>query len=99
MTADPPAKARFCTGPGSCRRLVVLSGRVGVVESGADADQMIEVYGQGGVLGEVGMLEEQPALFSARVVRGGEMLAVPADHLSNVALRDSVLGEPILRRA
>ena len=43
------------------------------------------------------MLEGQPALFSARVVQDGEILAVPTAHLSKVALQDSVLGETILR--
>ena len=43
------------------------------------------------------MLEGQPALFSARVVQNGEILAVPTAHLSEVALQDSVLGETILR--
>ena len=75
---------------------MVLSGRVGLVEHDADGDRVIQVHGPGSVLGELGMLG-QPAPFSARVERGGEILAIPADHLSNVTSRDSVLGETILR--
>jgi thioredoxin reductase (NADPH) len=41
--------------------------------------------------------EGQPAIFDARVVQAGEILAVPLDHLSDVALHDSVLGETIPR--
>jgi thioredoxin reductase (NADPH) len=77
--------------------LVVLSGSVGIVESDPDGDRVIEVHEQGGLLGELGMLEGQPALFSARAVQNGEILAVPTAHLSEVALQDSVLGETILR--
>ncbi|MDT5131689.1 MAG: thioredoxin reductase [Mycobacterium sp.] len=77
--------------------LVVLSGSVGIVESGPDGDRVVEVQGQGEILGELGMLEGQPALFSARVEQAGKILAVPTADLSEVALQDSVLGETILR--
>jgi thioredoxin reductase (NADPH) len=77
--------------------LVVLSGSVGIVESDPDGDRVVEVRRQGEILGELGMLEGQPALFSARVVQDGEILAVPTAHLSEVALQDAVLGETILR--
>jgi thioredoxin reductase (NADPH) len=77
--------------------LAVLSGRVAIVQSDPDTDHIIEVHGQGRVLGELGMLEGQPALFSARMVEAGQIVAVPTAHLSDVAFRDSVLGETILR--
>ena len=77
--------------------LAVLSGRVDIVQSDPDADQIIEVHGQGRVLGELGMLEGQPALFSAKMVEAGQIVAVPTAHLSDVAFRDPVLGETILR--
>jgi thioredoxin reductase (NADPH) len=77
--------------------LAVLSGRVAIVQSDSDADHIIEVHGQGRVLGELGMLEGQPALFSARIVEAGQIVAVPTAHLNDVAFRDSVLGETILR--
>jgi thioredoxin reductase (NADPH) len=77
--------------------LVVLSGSVDIVESDLDGDRVVEVPRRGGILGELGMLEGQPALFSARVEQAGEILAVPTADLSEVALQDSVLGETILR--
>jgi thioredoxin reductase (NADPH) len=77
--------------------LVVLSGRVAIVQSDPDGDHVIEIHGQGRILGELGTLEGQPALFSARVVQAGHIVAVPIAHLSDVAFRDSVLGETILR--
>ena len=77
--------------------LAVLSGRVDIVQSDPDADHIIEVHGQGRVLGELGMLEGQSALFSAKMVEAGQIVAVPTAHLSDVAFRDPVLGETILR--
>src|SRR5271163_4719575 len=77
--------------------LVVLSGRVGIVDSDLDRDRVIQVQGQGTLLGELGMLQGRPALFGARVTRAGEILAVPSGQLSDVASQDSVLGETILR--
>jgi thioredoxin reductase (NADPH) len=77
--------------------LAVLSGRVAILQSDPDGDHVIEIHGQGRILGELGTLEGQPALFSARVVQAGQLVAVPIAHLSDVAFRDSVLGETILR--
>ena len=77
--------------------LAVLSGRVAIVQSDPDGDHVIEVHGPGRILGELGTLEGQPALFSARVVQAGHIVAVPIAHLGDVAFRDSVLGETILR--
>src|SRR6476659_4860582 len=77
--------------------LAVLSGRVAIIQNDPDADHIIEVHGQGRVLGELGMLEGLPTLFSARMVEAGQIVAVPTAHLSDVAFRDSVLGETILR--
>jgi thioredoxin reductase (NADPH) len=77
--------------------LAVLSGRVALVQSEPDGDHVVEVHGQGRVLGELGMLEGQPALFSARMVEAGRIAAVPTTRLSDVAFRDSVLAETILR--
>ena len=77
--------------------LAVLSGRVAIVQSDPDADHIVEVHGPGRVLGELGMLEGQSALFSAKMVEAGQIVAVPNAHLSDVAFRDSVLGETILR--
>jgi thioredoxin reductase (NADPH) len=77
--------------------LAVLSGRVAIVQSDSDGDRVIEIHGHGRILGELGMLEGQRTLFSARVVQAGRVVAVPVAHLSDVALRDSVLGETILR--
>ena len=77
--------------------LAVLSGRVALVQSDPDGDHAVEVHRQGRVLGELGMLEGQPAMFSARMVEAGQIVAVPTAHLRDVTLRDSVLGETILR--
>ena len=73
--------------------LVVLSGSVGIVESDPDGDRVVEVHEQGGLLGELGMLEGTagPVQRPGSAKRGN--LAVPTAHPSEVALQDSVLGE------
>ena len=74
----------------------MLSGRVGIVASDLDGERLIQVHGQGRLLGELGMLQGL-ALFGARVVQAGEIVAVPSGQLGDVARQDSVLGETIRR--
>jgi len=76
---------------------VVNAGRVAVIEQGIRDQRVVRVHGERRLLGELGMVEGQPALFSGRVVEAGEVVAVPVDRLHGVALQDSVLGETILR--
>ncbi|PPJ14408.1 cyclic nucleotide-binding protein [Nocardia nova] len=76
---------------------VLLSGRVAIVEQGPAGDRVIQVHGERRFVGELGMLEGRPALYEARVVAAGDILAVPSEHLTDVSLQDSVLGETILR--
>jgi thioredoxin reductase (NADPH) len=87
----------YRVGEGVGEVFVVLSGRVGIVASDLDGERLIQVHGQGRLLGELGMLQGQPALFGARVVQAGEIVAVPSGQLGDVARQDSVLGETILR--
>jgi thioredoxin reductase (NADPH) len=76
---------------------VVSSGRVAIAEPGLHSERVVRIQGPRRLLGEVGMVEGQPALFTARVVDAGEILALPVQRLEEVALQDSVLGETILR--
>jgi thioredoxin reductase (NADPH) len=76
---------------------VVQSGRVAMLRQDREAEQVAQVHGERQLLGELGMLEGQPAMFSARVLDAGEVVVVPVCHLQDVALQDSVLGETILR--
>jgi thioredoxin reductase (NADPH) len=72
---------------------VVLDGLVETVGSG----KRLAVHGPGRFLGELSLLERQPAFYSAVVVEPGEVLAVPAEKVRRVVMDDPALGDLILR--
>jgi thioredoxin reductase (NADPH) len=76
---------------------VVATGRVAMLRQDRDVEQVAQVHGERQLLGELGMFEGQPAMFSARVLDASELVVVPVGQLKDVALQDSVLGETILR--
>jgi thioredoxin reductase (NADPH) len=77
---------------------VVLSGRVAVVEGYGTPDQrVVRVHGPGRFLGELGVLTGQAAFFTSVVVDDGEVLAVPADRLRELAATDPAFGDQVLR--
>jgi thioredoxin reductase (NADPH) len=77
---------------------VVLSGRAAVVEGYGTPDQrVVRVHGPGRFLGELGVLTRQPAFFTSVVVDDGEVLAVPADRLRELAGTDPAFGDQVLR--
>jgi thioredoxin reductase (NADPH) len=77
---------------------VVLSGRVAVAEAFGTPDQrVVRVHGPGRFLGELGVLTGQPAFFTSVVVDAGEVLAVPADRLRELAAADPAFGDQVLR--
>jgi thioredoxin reductase (NADPH) len=59
--------------------------------------QMLEVHGPGRFLGELGLVEGQPALASSVSAEAGEVLQISGDDLRRVVLTDAALGETILR--
>jgi thioredoxin reductase (NADPH) len=77
---------------------VVLSGRVAVVEGLGTSDQrVVRVHGPGRFLGELGVLTGQVSFFASVVVDQGEVLAVPADRLRELAATDTPFGDQVLR--
>jgi thioredoxin reductase (NADPH) len=77
---------------------VVLSGRVAVVEGLGTPDQRVmRVHGPGRFLGELGVLTGQVSFFAGVVVDPGEVLAVPADRLRELAATDPAFGDQVLR--
>jgi thioredoxin reductase (NADPH) len=76
---------------------VVQTGRVAMLRQDYHDERLAQMHGERQLLGELGMLEGQPAMFSAQVLDAGELVVVPVGHLKDVALQDSVLGETILR--
>jgi thioredoxin reductase (NADPH) len=77
---------------------VVLTGRVAVVEAFGSPDQRaVRVHGPGRFLGELGVLTGEPAFFAGVVVDDGEVLAVPAARLRELAAGDPAFGDQVLR--
>jgi thioredoxin reductase (NADPH) len=77
--------------------LLVLRGKVAVLEEHGDERQVIQVHGPRRFLGEVGLLEGQVSFVTIEVREPGSVLAVPIDKLRRLVLRDERLGDLILR--
>jgi thioredoxin reductase (NADPH) len=77
--------------------VVVLEGRVAVVQGEGDDQRLIAVHGPRRFLGELSLLTGQAAFFTAVVHQAGSVLEVPVDRLYELATRDSALGDLILR--
>ncbi|MGH3485955.1 MAG: FAD-dependent oxidoreductase [Nocardioidaceae bacterium] len=77
--------------------LVVLDGRVGVVEDLGPSERLISVHGPGRFLGEIGMLTGQPLFLSSVVEEPGEVLVVGIEDLRRLVAADGRLADVILR--
>jgi thioredoxin reductase (NADPH) len=77
--------------------LVLLSGKVAIVQGYGEDEQLLRVHGPRRFLGELGLLEGQPSFFTAVVHEPGEILAVTVAQLEAVVQRDQSLGDLILR--
>jgi len=77
--------------------IVVLSGRVAIVETFGTHRRIVRVHGPGRFLGELGLLTGQVAFFTAVVLDPGEVLEVPAERLRDCSLRDPALADEIVR--
>jgi thioredoxin reductase (NADPH) len=76
---------------------VVLDGLVAVIDESAPAPELIAVHGRRRFLGELSLLTGQASPFTAEVRESGAVLCVPADRVRELAGRDPVLGDLILR--
>jgi thioredoxin reductase (NADPH) len=77
--------------------MVVLAGRVAVVEGfGTAEERLIRVHGPGRFLDELGLLTRQPAFVTSVVREPGEILAVSLAALRELVARDPRLGDIIL---
>ncbi|MFE4540962.1 FAD-dependent oxidoreductase [Arthrobacter sp. NPDC056727] len=87
---------------------VILQGTVLVVEGLQAAEgrhpaepgtstRILEVHGPGRFLGELGLIEGQPAFVSTVAAEAGEVLQIRGDDLRRVVLTDVAVGETILR--
>ena len=76
---------------------VILSGTIAIVDRDGDEERIVRVHGPGRFLGELGVLEGQPAFTGAVVVEPGAVLAIPVSSLRELITSDPVLGDLILR--
>ncbi|WP_020664664.1 FAD-dependent oxidoreductase [Amycolatopsis benzoatilytica] len=76
---------------------VILSGKVAVIEGTGDDAKVVRVHGPRRFLGELGLIEGQPAFVGAVAADPGEVLAVPVGAVLHLVLGDPVLGDLILR--
>ncbi|MEA5365286.1 FAD-dependent oxidoreductase [Amycolatopsis sp., V23-08] len=76
---------------------VIPSGKVAVTEGTGDDAKVVRVHGPRRFLGELGLLEGQPAFVGAVTAEPGEVLAIPMSTVRHLVLGDPVLGDLILR--
>jgi thioredoxin reductase (NADPH) len=73
--------------------VVILSGKVEMTHDG----ERIAVHGPRRFLGELGLLDGQPALFTATVIESGEVLRLDAAQLRELVAQDPGFGDLVLR--
>jgi thioredoxin reductase (NADPH) len=86
----------YQAGDVDCELIIVLSGLVAVFDPN-QPDESIGVHGPGRFVGELGLLTGQAALLTAVVRESGDALTLPLEGLTEVALKDAVLADVVLR--
>ncbi|MCW2631771.1 MAG: cyclic nucleotide-binding protein [Pseudonocardia sp.] len=93
-----PGDVLFLEGERTDSFYVILSGKVAMVEGyGAPDERIVRVHGPGRFLGEMELVSQAPAMFTAVVVEGGEVLVTPLAAMRSVVTDDPVFGDLILR--
>ena len=88
----------FREGEVASELFVVLEGHVAIVEGyGGPDERILSVHGPGRFLGELNLLTGQASFTTAVVTEPGEVLAVPAASVRELACQDPALGEVVLR--
>lgn len=73
------------------------TGRDEPVDAEPDVESEVQIHGAGRFLGELGLLEGQPAFVSSIVTDPGDVLAISAPVLREVVQTDPAIGDLILR--
>jgi thioredoxin reductase (NADPH) len=87
----------FRQGDEHCDFIVILEGKVAIVEESDGDDRVISVHGPGRFLGELNVLTGQAAFVTAVVVEAGSVLVVPVTRLREIVTQETALGDLILR--
>ena len=74
-----PGEVLFAEGDEDYPFIVVLEGRVAIVQGEGDEQRLVAVHGPRRFLGELGMLTGQAAFFTAIVHEAGSVLVVSVD--------------------
>ncbi|MEV6283782.1 FAD-dependent oxidoreductase [Kribbella sp. NPDC051770] len=77
--------------------LVVLEGRVLVLQDNGSAPHVIGVHGARRFLGDLGLLTGQPSFLTSVTEDAGQLLAIPVEKLREVVSRDAGLADLMLR--
>ena len=75
---------------------VVVSGEVEIVVTADGTDRVVVRHGPGRFVGELNLLSGSRVLVSARVVRSGDVIALPRDRLRHLIATSPRLGDTIL---
>ncbi|HEX4719888.1 MAG TPA: FAD-dependent oxidoreductase [Thermoleophilaceae bacterium] len=87
----------FADGDKTYDFFVVLSGRVGIIQSaGTPKERVIGVHGEGRFLGELNLLSGEAVYLTARVIEAGEVLQVPRRRLREFIDTETGIAELIL---
>jgi thioredoxin reductase (NADPH) len=97
VASAPAGTTLFSAGEHVVDFLVVMDGAVGIVDESGSEERLLRVHRAGSFIGDLGILEGQPTLYSARVLEDAELLSVPTPDLVHVLARNPVLGEMVLR--
>jgi thioredoxin reductase (NADPH) len=92
-----PGDVLYKEGEGSGDFVVILEGKVAVMEESSTDRRVIGVHGPRRFLGELGLLTGQTVFVTAIVVEPGEVVVVSAQQLRKIVTQDQVLGDLILR--
>ncbi len=92
-----PGERLLGTGEVDDEFLVILRGKVAVLDGEGDDQRIIQVHGPGRFLGELGLLQGQRSFVSSVAIEPGEVLSVPADRLGEVVAHDPGFGDMVLR--
>ncbi|MGW5366466.1 FAD-dependent oxidoreductase [Actinopolymorpha pittospori] len=93
-----PGDVLFREGEEAYDFIIILAGTVAnIANYGTDEQQVISVHGPRRFLGELSLLVDQPAFYTALVIEAGKVLAVPRDRLRELVANDQTIGDVLLR--
>lgn len=97
VRAVRPGDVLFAEGDAGYDFFVVESGAVAVVQGYGHEDRVVAVFGPHRFLGELNLLTGSPAVLTAVVRDGGEVIQMPAVALRRIVTEDEELSNMILR--